>query len=235
MFFIFLFHLVFSITTELSGDLSVSGKLNCEGLESDTFYSNGTLHTSESLTTTDITADEVSVSDITLSSIYPIDSSITIDANVIINAPSSSTSFIEIKWQLFSHEDFESLSLGWNSIRRNTCNDDFFLEVFANEEITKTYELPQHNVVRINASVHMIDDWQGETLYMKINDQIVWAENAKSGQINLCGGSQNDAGYGIPIDVIHKSKETSLKVTFGSTLQTKTASFGVDDMIVYLK
>jgi hypothetical protein len=66
--------------------------------------------------------------------------------------------------------------------------------------VHKTFHsLPEHTTVRINASYHMLDSWEGETAYMKVDDEIVWSrkgEHSANG-INLCGGDHNDPAFNM--------------------------------------
>ena len=228
--------LVDSSATSMLGDLSVSGSLDCQGLTSETLYSTGTVHTSSSISVTDITTESFYVSELTLSSIYPIDTEILIDGDVIINPPLESSSFLQLSWRIHSHEDFEQTSDGWKAATRSSCNQkDYFLQGFEGEELTKAYKLPLHTGIRISASVHFLDLWKGETVFLEVNGQIVWAESARSGIFDMCAGKDPDAGYAVPVDIEYKGSASTVKVTFGSTLQNSQASFGVDDVIIYLK
>ncbi len=39
--------------------------------------------------------------------------------------------------------------------------------------LTRTYEdLPKHNNLRINAQLHIFDDWNNESVFVYINDKI---------------------------------------------------------------
>lgn len=223
-----------ALTTTMMGDLEISGKLNCGNIVSETLYSSGTVHTTSSLTVADITSTSTTVSELTLSSIYPIDSEITIEADVLIKAPLETTSFLQMYWNLFSHEDFEKDAEGWNAVR-STCNKrDYFIQGFSDEEIKKTYKLPLHSSVKITASVHFLDTWQGESLILKANGQIIWMQSARSGNTNICANSEPDAGYGVPIDIDYKSTSRTLDLLFTSNVKGQS-SFGVDDIILYVK
>jgi hypothetical protein len=45
----------------------------------------------------------------------------------------------------------------------------------------------------------MLDSWEGETGYMKIDDEIVWSRKGESSAkgINFCGGEHNDAAFNM--------------------------------------
>jgi hypothetical protein len=120
------------------------------------------------------------------------------------------TSFIvqEVKqWSLREHDDFESeKSLeGWSDKRTNRCNKgkNTFLGGHCNfsyNEVHKTYKnLPDHKAIRVNAAFHMFDSWDGESAYMKIDDEIVWTKQAQHSEkgINICGGDHNDPGFNM--------------------------------------
>lgn len=120
------------------------------------------------------------------------------------------TSFIvqEVKqWSLREHDDFESeKSLeGWSDKRTNKCNNgkNTFLGGHCNfsyNEVYKIYKnLPAHKAIRVNASFHMFDSWDGETAYMKIDDEIVWTKQGQHSEkgINICGGDHNDPAFNV--------------------------------------
>ncbi len=72
-------------------------------------------------------------------------------------------------------------------------------------EVSKTFKnLPEHSKLKINAAYHMLDSWDGETGYMKVDDQIVWSRKGESSEkgINLCGGDHNDAAFNMYIALI---------------------------------
>jgi hypothetical protein len=92
----------------------------------------------------------------------------------------------------------------------------------------------------------MLDAWEGETAYMKVDGDIVWSRKGESSVngINLCGGEHNDAAFNMyclsnisAIDVTIPHKNSSFKLTFGATLTKDPCnqSFGVDDIMIYAK
>lgn len=40
-------------------------------------------------------------------------------------------------------------------------------------------KLPTHTKVRLNSVAHFVDDWQGETTYMSVNDRTTWTKKSK--------------------------------------------------------
>lgn len=235
IFFLFITQ-VWSTKVTILGDLDITGSFECSGLTTEAMYSEGTVHTSDTLTVNDITSDEIMVSEITLESINPIDSEIVIDADVLVNAPETETAFIQLHWQAFLHENFEFDAQGWNSQTFDTCNGrDHFLRAYAGEKLESTYTLPRNSGVRITASIHLLDNWQGEEISLKVDNELVWVDTGKSGAFNICGETYNDAAYALPLDIVLKNKSGEISLSFSSTLQHKHASFGIDNLIIYLK
>ncbi len=83
------------------------------------------------------------------------------------------------QWAETRHDDFddEESIKGWSIPKVSTCHDggNSFLGghcMLSYKEVTKTYQLPSHEHLKISASVHMLDNWDGESVYMKLNDVI---------------------------------------------------------------
>jgi len=112
------------------------------------------------------------------------------------------------QWELKHHDDFENEDslLGWSDQRTSRCENmtGRFLGGHCNfsfNEVTKTFKgLKQHTTIRINASFHMLDAWDGEKAYMKINNKIVWnrvGKHSKKHGLNICGGHFNDPAFAL--------------------------------------
>lgn len=93
-------------------------------------------------------------------------------------------------------------------------NENYFLGGHCNlaaDEISKMFvNLPAHEKIRIQATFHMFDNWQGEYGFMKIDDQrgifaffclffvynfLVWKQNGFAPTfktMNLCGNLDYD-------------------------------------------
>lgn len=69
------------------------------------------------------------------------------------------------------------------------------------DEVTKQYEnLPRHTHIRINALLHMFDNWNGEKAFMKLDNQVVWNKVGKNSHLNgsnICGGNSNDPAFAL--------------------------------------
>ncbi|CAG9328224.1 unnamed protein product [Blepharisma stoltei] len=245
-FMICLLFLPFALSTSvnLASDLEVTGTLSCEGIEASSINTTGTISTSQDITTDQVETSSIILSELSLDEIYALSDTITINANLIINSPSSSeSSFLETSWVLRDHHDFELGSHGWSHDKRNTCDgEDFFLGghcAFSHEEVSKKFKLPPHNMVKISANYHMLDKWEGETAYMKADGKIVWTMTGTSHEqgADICGGKQPDAKFAVPVDVTIPHSGGILEVTFGSTLKGDpcNASYAIDDVMVYLR
>ena len=70
---------------------------------------------------------------------------------------------------------------------------------------------------------------------------LVWLKNGVSsnitGSLNFCGNGYSDPAYNLPIEITIPHTEKSVKVSFGSSLKTDpcSASYGIDDIILYVK
>ena len=153
------------------------------------------------------------------------------------------------QWSLISYDDFSSSEniKDWSFQKLMSCNDNngnLFIGgycLLSKEEVSKKFFIGySHESIRVKASYHMFDNWNGEMGYMKINDQIVWAKEGKSNEkngINICGGDYNDPYFNLVIDVTIPHNESDVTITFGSTLDKDPcdASYGFQDVMLYIK
>eukprot|EP01006_Ploeotia_vitrea_P021103 TRINITY_DN53441_c0_g1_i1.p2 TRINITY_DN53441_c0_g1~~TRINITY_DN53441_c0_g1_i1.p2 ORF type:complete len:306 (+),score=110.57 TRINITY_DN53441_c0_g1_i1:64-918(+) len=158
------------------------------------------------------------------------------------------------QWKLVRHENFDQDVAGWSLLETSACmgSRDRFLGGHCNiadGQVTKRFEnLPPHNHVRVTARYHMIDNWQGETAFLKLGEHIAWADHstpssqgAKQHGIDMCGSKfYNEKRMSIPVDVSQDHTDSFLQVSFGSTGLHENEdpcqrSFGVDDVMVYVR
>mmetsp|Transcript_64686 Transcript_64686/g.122693 ORF Transcript_64686/g.122693 Transcript_64686/m.122693 type:complete len:307 (+) Transcript_64686:101-1021(+) len=158
------------------------------------------------------------------------------------------------QWRLMFAEDFTSVQTsGWSRPEATQCAGVQMLGgfcKFSNTEVNKTFSgLPPHKQLRIVATYHFIDSWQGETGYMKVSvgqekDLVtVWSEqhaqeNSKNG-LNLCGNGETPEGkFSASIDVMVPHNTDTLSVSFGSTMDDVDPcdqSWGVSGVEVYAR
>lgn len=132
--------------------------------------------------------------------------------------------------------DNEISSLTTNHFLGGHCN-------FAHEEVIKEYKnLPKHSRIKISANFHFIDDWKGEFGYLKVDDKIVWSKSNHSKKNegvsipSFCGSYFSDL-MSQNIEVIIPHQKSSFKLSFGSNIKNNPCnqSFGIDDVIIYVK
>jgi hypothetical protein len=122
------------------------------------------------------------------------------------------------------------------------CNGFSMLAAKPGRTITTTYRrLPKHTQIRITATVHFVDDWQGETAWMKFNDFFVWTESLDqknvAGKFSMCGSDlYPESRFSAPIDVTWPHKANSLTISLGSNLdEGSDARFGLSNIAVYTR
>jgi len=97
--------------------------------------------------------------------------------------------------------------------------------------------------MRIKATYHMIDNWEGEMGYMNVDSQAnVWSQKGISMRSvqapNLCGNSNfGDQLMNKQIDKIMEHNSNSVNLTFGSTLTKDPcdASYAIDNVMIFIR
>ncbi len=73
--------------------------------------------------------------------------------------------------------DHSPIDHDWSINNTYHCNSMTMLRVDRGEA-SKTYSsLPNHSQVRVQATLHFVDDWQGEFFYMKVNDKYAFTSS----------------------------------------------------------
>jgi hypothetical protein len=180
------------------------------------------------------------------------------EGDVVVNGKVRSTGMVRVdgtinfmgvdQWLLAIAENFNSGSSGWTNATTTQCGPPNKRILggygqFAGGEVTKTYrQLPEHNEIRVKATFHFIDAWQGETAFAKLDHQVVWTDMhdqmATKNGVNICGSASTTEGkFAVPIDVVIPHTSSSLAVSFGSTLASSPleASWGVSDVQVLVR
>lgn len=179
------------------------------------------------------------------------------------------TSFLEEResadgiWTLVSDEGFGGVekshkhwslmsSSGMSPSSISHCGDgNFFLGGHcvgeAGHEMSKTLkDLPSpHQQLHLTATVHFLDMWKGESAYLKIDGNYVWADShfSPDGSRDLapssaCGHPErSDTKMGAKIDVYVPHSNANVTLTFGSTLGGHPCdqSWGVDDVRIMVR
>eukprot|EP00747_Dinoflagellata_sp_TGD_P162350 gnl/TRDRNA2_/TRDRNA2_179840_c0_seq1.p1 gnl/TRDRNA2_/TRDRNA2_179840_c0~~gnl/TRDRNA2_/TRDRNA2_179840_c0_seq1.p1 ORF type:complete len:283 (+),score=47.51 gnl/TRDRNA2_/TRDRNA2_179840_c0_seq1:117-965(+) len=181
--------------------------------------------------------------------------------NLHLNSPTVTASALDVsgglavrgvrQWALIHSENFATTAAGWSRPQVSKCAGVQMLGGFCNfgqGETNKTFVgLPLHTQLRIMARFHFIDNWIGESGFMKLNigqdsfPVTVWSEmhkqeEAKNG-ISLCGQSTISEGkFAVSIDVTVPHTQDSIAISFGSTTDNSDpcdASWGVSGLEIY--
>jgi hypothetical protein len=243
---------------KINSDFTVTGGITANKFYAESAKISGSTEIGHILKASTIQTNKITSQSVVTDKIISNTGVLTIEADLIINndvmadtVSMRGTSFVlegVKQWGLVHHDDFESeKSLeGWSDKRTSRCQNggNTFLGGHCNfsyNEVTKIFKnLPPHDKLKINAAFHMLDSWDGEYAYMKIDDVKVWTKRGQHSPdkgINICGGDFNDPAFNIPIDVSVPHNKPEVKITFGSTLDEEPCneSFGVDDVMIYVR
>lgn len=155
------------------------------------------------------------------------------------------------QWQLVQLETFDGARAdGWSVDRVTVCGGATMMGGYcelSSESTTKTFAaLPPHSQVRIVATYHFIDQWQGESAFLRSevsgSQAIVWTDrlslDATATGYNICGSDRYpETQFSSLVDVTLQHTRDSLLVEFGSTLdeQSCTHSYGVSGFQLYVR
>lgn len=227
----------------------------------------GTVQIDGTLNAKKATALTAKVNQLTTSAIVPSKGTLIIDGDLAIvnSAPQvRAVSFIAEdviiggvrQWKLVRHEDFEgeNAAEGWSLLETSSCSPksrDHFLgghcRIGDGEVSKRFHSLPPHSQLRVTARMHMIDNWQGETAFLKLDEHVVWAEHSLKTEphvgLHVCGSDRfPEKRMSIPIDVSMRHEAAFIEVAFGSRAFPHNApedpcdrSFGVDDVMLYVR
>jgi hypothetical protein len=242
----------------INSNFKVTGGITANRFFAETAELTGNTRIGHKLQSNTINTDKLVAQTIVVEKLLSSTGVITIEADVIINndimantISMRGASFVlegVKQWGLTHHDDFETeKSLeGWSDKRVSRCKNskNTFLGGHCNlsfNEVTKVFKsLPPHEKLKVNAAFHMLDSWDGEYAYMKIEDEKVWTKRGQYSPdkgIDICGGDHNDPAFNIPINVSIPHTGNEVKISFGSTLDEEPCneSFGIDDVMIYVR
>lgn len=138
------------------------------------------------------------------------------------------------------HVSDAAASRDWNSNRLMSCGGvHILLPPADSQSLTKTVTVPKNAQVRLEATVHYIDDWQGEVAYLKVDGQYMWAEghdqSSSLGKLSVCGSDRFPEGrFAAKVDVTFTNRAAeSVVLEFGSNLDDAgEAYFGISSFSV---
>eukprot|EP00697_Spironema_sp_BW2_P005493 gnl/Spiro4/17672_TR9405_c0_g1_i1.p1 gnl/Spiro4/17672_TR9405_c0_g1~~gnl/Spiro4/17672_TR9405_c0_g1_i1.p1 ORF type:complete len:259 (-),score=50.79 gnl/Spiro4/17672_TR9405_c0_g1_i1:54-830(-) len=149
------------------------------------------------------------------------------------------------QWRLFAMDHFSLPTVkGWSNDSYTMCDQIRILGgpcKFGHGEVFKTFtNLPDHSHVEVNLRLHLLGSWAGETIYVKVDGGIVFAESymhtyvSERHALSVCDGKTLDGKYGLPVSIVISHNVKSLAVSVGSTLSGDrcTASWGIGSVEV---
>ncbi|CEM20971.1 unnamed protein product [Vitrella brassicaformis CCMP3155] len=158
------------------------------------------------------------------------------------------------QWRMLSEESFaDGTAEGWDANAVTHCAGTSMLGgygEFAQKEVSKVFSgLPPHSHLRIKATFHFIDDWVGESGYMKANIgseggmTFVWTERHTQAEtvngVNLCGDvTASEGKFAVPVDVVLPHNQPTVALAFGSTITQNNPlhhSWGVSAIEIYVR
>ena len=103
---------------------------------------------------------------------------------------------------------------------------------FSHGHIVKTFPLPrEHNQVRLQGSGHFIDNWEGDTIFIKVSSgpgepfEYVWTHSYDARESNrapsVCGADVPEGRFSVPFDLTLPHSDKQIRVLVGSTLASK--------------
>merc|ERR1712072_316552 len=218
------------------GDMNVQGSLRTTSIQSSNLTVDGSLNVNADLKASKLKVDNLHADSIETMRLSSPSGAIMVDADLTISSISTDTvaaSFLEVggakQWALVFHEDFQEKVNGWTPVKVSSCggSEDKFLGGhcnFAADTASKVFKnLPAHTQVRMTASFHFLDQWDGEQAYASIDGKNVWADSTKSHRgegINVCGAAHPDRKFATTMD---------------SSTDSCQQSWGVDDVTIYVK
>lgn len=157
------------------------------------------------------------------------------------------------QFKMIWREDFLD-ARGWSGtvgkIGVSTCAGIPMLggyKLFGRGMVQKTFiELPVHRELRIRANFHFLDQWTGESGYMKLNSSssapldYVWTDfhfQKSDCGVNICGGDTADSKFSVPIELTLPHSAERFTIEFGSTLDGDPVqqSWGVSGLEIYVR
>jgi len=148
-----------------------------------------------------------------------------------------------VQWQGLKDIFFTEVPAEWTKNPITNCNGVSFIGIDEANTVIKglVKDLPAYSQIRIVATGHFVDDWQGETAYMKVNGNYVWTDSHElrtgAAGINVCGSDRFfETKFTVPIDITLPNVGNSLNFEIGSTIESgSTAKFGLSSISISIR
>ncbi|KRX09727.1 hypothetical protein PPERSA_02599 [Pseudocohnilembus persalinus] len=110
----------------------------------------------------------------------------------------------------------------------------------------KISNLPLHTEIKIQFNVHFFDNWEGEVVYSKLDENFIWSqgynwcdkflpETCQKQGINVCGQDKPDKlSNFVQFQGKHSSSEINLTIGSNINKDPCTASWGIDDIMIFI-
>ncbi len=139
-------------------------------------------------------------------------------------------------------DDFENVENAWSPMDTSTVPGSNVLGGYCNAAgpYTRNYSLnAPHTGLRLRATLHQLDDWQGEAAWVSVDGDIVWtrthsALNTRSA-IDVAGNPAYPDRLALLVDVVIPHTTATARIEIGSTLgaiDRCNASLAIDDVLI---
>ncbi|KAK2195785.1 hypothetical protein BdWA1_002379 [Babesia duncani] len=141
----------------------------------------------------------------------------------------------------------------WTPGKISTCGDlsNYFLGgpcILMQGRVYRIYNgLPQHSKIKITGIIHFFDKWEGEGVSIKADGVILHSEHhnwcptvmhtsCKKFGIDICGQDYPDRlSVYFSVEMDHAASQLSLEFQSGLKSSACTASWGIDDIALFLR
>lgn len=138
-------------------------------------------------------------------------------------------------------DDFEGDDNLWTPTGTSLVSGNTVLggQCSSGRPLTRNYDLSApHTHLRIRASAHLLDDWQGETAFLKVDGNIV--RTSAYDAVNSGGGVDSAGNPSFPdrlaelVDIIVPHTAGTASIEFGSnlTIDSCDASLAIDNILI---
>ena len=247
----------------INGDLQVLGALSVAHIESSSLTVNGSIAVSDEVKTQFLTATSAKIGVLQTDELYSPSGNLHLAGGLSMKRDGVEPALLEVgsletatltvhgqrQWALVHHHDFEADGHGWADAATGAfieLSEGGYLgghcKTGAGTTVRRRFDLPPHTQLRVGARVHFVDGWEGETAFLQVDGAYAWLDSADASRahpagLNLAGGPQPDARFGVPVDAVVAHTAPSVLLEIGSTLDEHACdeSYGVDDVQIHVR
>merc|ERR1712054_330249 len=210
----------------INGDMTVTGSLKAKAIKSTALIVNGSMTVTHSVRAEFLKVDNTKASVVETSTVSSSTGTVQLTGNLGVSKGAGGSggslqaeslhtdNLIQLgqkQWALLHHDTFDQdhddWSMGGSFIQLSDVNGDKFMGGhcnFAGGSASKKYQLPEHSHIRVQARAHFIDSWEGETAFLQVDGEQVWAHSVDSRGskgMNIAGGSHPEHKWAEMVDV----------------------------------